>query len=125
MNDDMIPSVALSYSVVSGLMACLLFITGMFWEKNKKKSRVVLIWACLFLAGSFAGLESALWSEGYNMFDLVLNFNFPLTVYFIIWFMFIIWLFESRKERKFWVVLLILLIITSIVAMNCMNCLQL
>jgi len=119
----MIPSVALTYSLVSGLMASLLFIAGMFLEKNKKKSRVILIWACLFLAGSFAGLESALWSEGYNMFDLVLNFNFPLTVYFIIWFTFIIWLFESRKERKIWVVLLVLLIITTIFAMNCMNCL--
>ena len=121
----MIPSVALSYSIVSGLMACLLFLGGIFWEKDKKKSKIVLIWACFFLAGSFAGLESALWSEGYNMFDLVLNFNFPLTVYFIIWFAFIIWLFESRKERKVWIVLSILLIITTIIAVNCMNCLDL
>lgn len=125
MNDNMIPTVALSYSIVSGLMACLLFIVGMFWEKDKKKSKIILIWACLFLASSFAGIESALWSEGYNMFNLVLNFNFPLTAYFIIWFAFIIWLFESRKERKIWVILLILLIITTVVAMNCMNCLRL
>ena len=121
----MIPSVALSYSVVSGLMACLLFVCGMYLEKDKKKSRYILIWACLFLAGSFAGLESALWSEGYNMFDLVLRFNFPLTVYFIIWFVFIIWLFESRKERKVWIALLILLILVTLIAMNCMNCLKL
>ncbi len=120
----MILSVALSYSIVSGLMACLFFIAGMFLERDKKKSRIILIWACLFLAVSFAGLESALWSEGYNMFDLVSRFDFPLTVYFIVWFAFIIWLFESRKERKVWVVLLILLIIVSIIAMNCMNCLQ-
>ena len=121
----MIPSVALSYSLVSGLMACLLFVLGMFWEKDKKKSRNILIWACLFLAGSFAGLESALWAEGYNMFDLVLRFNFPLTVYFIIWFVFIIWLFETRKERNVWIVLLILLVLVTLVAMNCMNCINL
>jgi len=120
----MILSIALTYSIISGLMACFLFALGMFREKDKK-SRIILIWACLFLAVSFAGLESALWSEGYNMFDLISRFDFPLTVYFIIWFAFIIWLFESRKERKVWIVLLILLIIVSIIAMNCMNCLQL
>jgi hypothetical protein len=121
----MIPNVALTYSIVSGLMACLLFIGGMFFEKDKKKSKFILIWGCLFLAGSFAGIESALWSSGYNMFNLILNFNFPLTVYFIIWFTFIIWLFETRKERKVWIILLILLIVTTVIAMNCMNCLHL
>jgi hypothetical protein len=121
----MITSVALSYSIISGLMACLLFVMGLVWIKDKKKSKIILIWACLFLAVSFAGLESALWSQGYNMFDLVLNFDFPLTVYFIIWFAFIIWVFETRKERKIWIILLILLTITTVIAMNCMNCVKL
>ena len=119
----MIPDMAISFSLVSGMMACLLFILGRYTGKDKKKSRIILIWACLFLAGSFASLEYAFWLDGYNMFTLFFSFNFPLVVYFAIWFAFIIWLFESRKERKIWIILLILLIITTLIAMNCMNCL--
>lgn len=118
----MISNLALSFSIVSGMMACLLFISGMFLEKKKKKSKIILIWACLFLAGSFAGLEWAFWLEGYDMFKLVLSFRFPLLVYFGIWFAFIIWLFETRRERKVWITLLILLTIVIIIAMSCMNC---
>jgi hypothetical protein len=82
------------------------------------------LWACLFLAGSFAGLEWAFWLEGYNMFNLVFEFTFPLIVYFGVWFGFIIWLFETRKERKVWIILSILLIIVVLIAVNCMNCLK-
>lgn len=118
----MISSIALSFSIVSGVMACVLFMAGMFLEKNKKKSKILLIWACLFLAGSFAGLEWSFWLEGYNMFDLVFSFTFPLIVYFAIWFCFIIWLFESRQERKIWVMLLLILVFVTLMAVNCMNC---
>jgi len=121
----MFANLALSYSLISGIMSCLLFILGMYLEKDKKKTRIILIWACLFLASSFAGLESAFWAEGYNMFELVFEFNLPLIYYLIVWFGFIIWLFESRKERKIWVILLILLIIATIFAVNCMNCIKL
>ena len=114
----------LAYSIVAGMMACFLFILGIFLEKEKKKSRILLIWACFFLATSFTGLESAFYAEGYNIFNLVLGFNFPLVSYFAVWFIFIIWLFESRKERKIWITLLILLIITVLIAMNCMNCIR-
>jgi len=117
----MFANLALSYSLISGIMSCLLFILGMYLEKDKKKSRIILIWACLFLASSFAGLESAFWAEGYNIFELFFNLNLPLVYYFIVWFVFIIWLFESRKERKIWIILLILLIIVSIIAMNTME----
>jgi len=103
-------------------MACILFIFGMYSEKEKKKSKIILIWACLFLASSFAGLEWAFWLEGYDMFNLFFSFKFPLVVYFLIWFFFIIWLFEVRKERKIWVILLILLIAVVLIAINCMNC---
>lgn len=120
----MISNLALSFSLISGIMSCLLFISGMFLEKEKKKSRVILIWACLFLAGSFGGLEWAFWLEGYDMFKLVFSLTFPLIVYFGIWFAFIIWLFERRKERKIWIILLILLIIVILIAMSCMNCLH-
>ena len=120
----MFSNLPLAYSLIAGLMACFLFILGIFLEKEKKKSRLLLIWACLFLAGSFVGLESAFYAEGYNIFELVLNFNLPLVSYFAIWFGFIIWLFEYRKERKIWVILLILLVITVILAMNCMNCIR-
>lgn len=120
----MFTDLPLTYSIVAGIMACFLFILGIYLEKEKKKSKILLIWACFFLASSFAGLESAFYAEGYNIFEMVLSFNPPLISYFAVWFLFIIWLFESRKERKIWVILLILLIIVVIIAMNCMNCLH-
>ncbi|MDI6825989.1 MAG: hypothetical protein QMD36_02205 [Candidatus Aenigmarchaeota archaeon] len=123
-NGKMFSNLALSYSLIAGVMSCFLFTLGVFLEKEKKKSRLLLIWGCLFLASSFAGLESAFYAEGYNIFELVLKFNLPLVAYFAIWFGFIIWLFETRKERKIWIVLLILLIITVLIAMNCMNCIR-
>lgn len=120
----MFTNLPLSYSIVAGIMACFLFAIGVFLEKDKKKSRILIIWACLFLAGSFTGLESAFYAEGYNIFDMVLKLNMPLVSYFAIWFAFIIWLFESRKERKIWIILMILLIITIIIAIKCMNCIH-
>lgn len=118
----MLSYLALAYSLVAGVMSCFLLTLGIFLEKEKKKSRLLLLWGCMFLASSFVGLESAFYAEGFNIFELVLKFNFPLVVYFSIWFVFIIWVFESRKERKIWIILLILLIITVFIAMNCMNC---
>jgi len=117
----MFANIAISYSLIAGIMSSLLFIVGMYLEKDKKKSKIILIWACLFLASSFAGLESAFWAEGYNIFELVFGLNFPLDYYFIVWLGFIIWLFESRKERKIWIILLILLIIATIFAINTME----
>jgi len=117
-------NILIGYSIISGVMASLLIIFSLFFEKNRKKSRNLLIWAVLFLAGSFAVSENAFWQEGYNLFSLVLNFNFPLVVFFAIWFGFLIWIFEMRKERKIWIILLILLIITVIIAVNCMNCIR-
>lgn len=119
----MLSNLALSFSIISGIMACFLFFIGLT-SREKKKARILLLWACLFLASSFAGLEWAFWFEGYNLFNLVLKPTFPLVVYFGVWFVFIIWLFESRKERLIWVMLLILLIIVVLIAMNCMNCLN-
>ena len=118
----MFTNLALSYCLIAGFMSSLLFIFGMYLEKDKKKSRIIMIWACLFLASSLAGLESAFWAEGYNIFELFFKLNLPLVSYIIVWFGFIIWLFESRKERKIWIILLVLLIIVTIFAMNCMDC---
>ena len=111
-------------SLISGLMGCLLIILTLFFEKNKKRARILLIWACLFLAASFATTESAFWYEGYNIFELVLNLGMPLIAYFGIWFAFIVWIFETRKERKIWIILFILLVITVLIAMNCMDCIR-
>jgi hypothetical protein len=119
----MLSNLALSFSIVAGVMSCLLFVLGIYLEKEKRKSRILLLWACLFLASSFVSLEWAFWLEGYNMLKLVFEFTFPLVVYFTVWFAFIIWVFESRKERKVWIVLGILLIIAVVIAINCMNCL--
>ena len=114
----------LVYSAIAGFMSILLILFTIFFEKNKKKSRVLLIWSVLFLASSFATSEYALWVDGYNLFDMVFGFNFPLIVYFGVWFVFLVWLFESRGERKIWIILLILLIIVVLIAINCMNCIK-
>jgi hypothetical protein len=96
----------------------------LFFEKDKKRSRVLLIWAIAFLFSAFITSEYAFWVEGYNLFELVFSFNFPLIVFFVIWIAFIIWLFETRKERKIWVILLVLMVIGIIIAVNCMNCIS-
>ena len=120
----MIQDIIISYSLVAGIMASLLLVFSLFLEKNKKRSRILLVWSVLFLASSFAMSEYAFWLEGYNLFELVFSFNFPLVVYFAIWFAFLIWIFESRRERKIWIILFILLIITLIIATSCMNCIS-
>lgn len=114
----------LAYSIIAGVFSALLFIFTIFFEKDKKKSRNLLLWAVLFLASSFATSEHAFWQEGYNLFNLVFGFNFPLIVYFLVWFAFIVWLFETRKERKTWIALLILLVIVVLIAISCMNCIK-
>ena len=119
-----IQNIILVYAVLSGMMSIALTVFTIFFEKDKKRSRTLLIWAALFLASSFAVTEYAFWIEGYNLFTFVLLFNFPLVVFFATWFTFLIWLFESRGERRVWVLLLVLLVIVVLIAMNCMNCLN-
>jgi len=112
------------YALLSGIMSISLFVFTMFFEKDKKKSRILFIWSVLFLASSFGVSEYALWTEGYNLFEMIFKFNFPLIAYFCIWFAFLIWLFESRGERKVWVALLVILLVVIVIAMNCMNCIR-
>jgi hypothetical protein len=117
----MLTNIILVYSLLAGVFAALLFAFTLFFGKEKKKSRNYLIWAVLFLASSFLATEYAFWLEGYNLFEFAPK-SFPLIFYFGIWFAFIVWLFESRKERKVWIIFLILLIIAILVATSCMNC---
>jgi len=119
-----VTEILLIYSVLAGIFSILLFTFTLFFEKDKKKSKNLLIWAVLFLAASFATTEYAFWLEGVYLFDLIFKFNFPLISYFTIWLAFIIWLFESRKERTIWVILAIALVLLTIVALNCPNCIR-
>jgi len=120
-----IANIILIYSLLAGIMSVLLTIFTMFFEKDKKRSRVLLIWSVLFLASAFAMTEYAFWLEGYNLFTFVLGFNFPLLVFFGVWFAFIVWLFESRGERKIWILLFVLLILVILIATSCMDCVKL
>lgn len=119
-----ITDILLVYSFLAGIFSILLFIFTLFFEKDKKRSKFLLIWAVLFLAASFAASEYAFWVEGVYLFDLIFKFNFPLIAYFTIWFAFIIWLFESRKERAIWIILAIALVLLTVVALNCPNCIK-
>lgn len=117
-------TIILGYSIVAGVMASILIALTLFFEKDRKKSRLMLIWAVLFLAASFATSEYALWQEGYDLFRTVFSFNFPLIVFFGVWFAFLVWVFETRKERKIWIILAVLLVIAVIVAVSCMDCIR-
>ncbi|MBI4010277.1 MAG: hypothetical protein HY361_03765 [Candidatus Aenigmarchaeota archaeon] len=119
-----ITDILLVYSMLAGIFSISLFIFTLFFEKDKKKSKALIIWAVLFLAASFAATEYAFWLEGVYLFDLIFKFTFPLISYFTIWFAFIVWLFESRKERSIWIIFAIALIILTIVALNCPNCIR-
>ena len=119
-----ITEILLIYSVLAGVFSISLFIFTLFFEKNKSRSKILFIWAVLFLVASFAATEYAMWLEGVYLFDLIFKFTFPLISYFTIWFAFIVWLFESRKERNIWIIFAIALIILTIVALNCPNCIR-
>ncbi len=119
-----ITDILIVYSLLAGFFSIALFIFTLFFEKDKKKSRALFIWAILLLAAAFAASEYALWLEGVYLFDLVFKFNFPLISYFTIWFAFIIWLFESRKERNVWIIFAVALALLTIVALNCPDCIK-
>jgi len=116
--------VELVYSLLAGIMSVALTIVGAFFEKDRKRGTRTLVWAALFLAVAFGVSENALWNQGYNLFTVVLSFNFPLVAFFCVWFAFLAWLFEERGERKVWVILLVALVALTVIAMNCMNCLS-
>jgi len=119
-----VTEILLIYSVLAGIFSILLFIFTLYSEKDKKKSKNLLIWAVLFLAAAFAATEYAFWLEGFYLFDIISKFNFPLLSYFVIWFAFIVWLFESMKERTIWVIFAIALVLLTIAALNCPNCIR-
>jgi len=114
--------VELVYALLAGMMSVALTIVGAHFEKDRKRGTKILVWAALFLAISFGMTENALWNEGYNLFELVFSFNFPLVAFFLVWFAFLAWMLESRGERKIWVALLLALIAIVAIAVNCMNC---
>lgn len=114
-----------SLSLLAGIMAVMLFAFSLFVEKNKRRSRNFLIWAVLFLAAAFAAAENAMWREGIYLFYItILRPSFPIVSYFAIWFAFVIWIFETRRERKLWVLFLVLLIILSLAALACPDCIR-
>lgn len=119
-----ITNIMIVYSLLAGIFSILIFIFTLFFEKNKTRSKILLIWAVLFFAASIAATEYALWLEGAYLFDIIFKFNFPLISYFIIWFAFIVWLFENRKERMIWIVFAIALVLLTIMALNCPNCIR-
>jgi peptidoglycan/LPS O-acetylase OafA/YrhL len=109
----------LVFSLISGFMACMLIVFTLFFEKNKKKSRILLIWSVVFLAAHFTTMEYAFWLEGYNIVSFIPT---TLIFYFASWALFLFWLFESRKERKIWIILLVLLAIGILIIATCETC---
>jgi hypothetical protein len=112
----------LVYALLAGIMSVALTIVGAYFEKDRERGTRTLVWAALFLGIAFGVSENALWNGGYNLFEMVLSFNFPLVAFFGVWFAFLAWLFESRGERRIWILLLVALVILVVIAVNCMNC---
>ena len=113
---------ALAIALIAGGMSITLFHTALRHPqgKTKKDVRNILVWSILFLGASFGGIEWAFFLLGYNLFTF---FAFPLIAFFAVWFAFIIWTFEMRKERRVWIAFFIALIALITIAVNCMNCL--
>lgn len=111
--------VAIAMALLSGIMAVVLFYLGM--TKNSDK---ILVWAVVFLGAALGMFEWSFWLVGEDMFRLFFAFAFPLVAWFLVWFAFIIWIFEEQKRRDIWIVFLIILIILTIIAVNCMDCLH-
>ena len=111
---------ALAIALIAAGMSIMLFHSAHRHGKGKKETRNILVWAVLFLGAAFGGLEWSFYLLGYNLFTF---FAFPLIAFFAIWFAFIIWTFEVRKERRVWAAFLISLAVLTVIAFNCMNCL--
>jgi len=111
------PLISTAMFLVAGFMSIMLFYLGINRNSNK-----VLVWAVIFLGAAFGALEWAFWLNGYNMFQLFFGFLFPLVAWFLVWFAFIIWLFEEQERREIWLMFLALLVLIATIAMNCMNC---
>jgi len=112
-------NIIVSYSLLAGLMSILLIVFTLFFEKNRKRSRTLLVWAMVFLVAHFALTEYAFWLEGYNILSFVLTT--PI-FYFGAWVAFLFWLFETRRERKIWIILLILGIVAVLILLFCELC---
>ncbi|TAL48151.1 hypothetical protein EPN87_01220 [archaeon] len=120
----MLTDVVLMMALLAGILSIALFTFTIFFEKNKRRSKILLVWATLFLAAAFVAIEYASWINGYFLFNIIPQFNFPLLAYFGIWFVFVAWLFESIGERKVWLILLATLLIVTVIALNCPNCVR-
>lgn len=112
----------LVFALLAGIMSVALTVVGAYFEKDRKRGTKTLIWAALFLGIAFGVSENALWNGGYDLFEMVFSFNFPIVMFFGVWFAFLAWLFESRGERKIWILLLVALIVLVVAAVNCMDC---
>lgn len=112
---------ALAIAMIAGGMSIMLFhVAFRHAGKGKGEARNILVWAVFFLGASFGGLEWSFYLLGYNLF---LFFAFPLIAFFAVWFAFIVWTFEVRKERRVWLAFLVALAALTAIAFNCMNCL--
>ncbi len=114
----MIFTVGLTYSIIAALISIYFLDVAL-----KKGSKDMLLLSLLFVLVSWSGIEWTLWLLGYNLFELVLRPIVPLTSFFVAWTLAIIYIAETRFERKYWVLFLVLIYIISIIAVNCMDCL--
>jgi D-alanyl-lipoteichoic acid acyltransferase DltB (MBOAT superfamily) len=110
-------NIIVAHSMLAGLLAVLLIVFTIFFEK--KRSRTLLLWAMVFLIAHFTLTEYAFWLEGYNVLSFVLT---TPGFYFGAWAAFLLWLFESRGERKVWIALLVLAVLAVLILLFCPWC---
>ncbi|MBI2584093.1 MAG: hypothetical protein HYW25_05480 [Candidatus Aenigmarchaeota archaeon] len=114
----MLWALALAIAGIAGVAAIALYYKGL--NEKGRRGIILLIWATLFLGASMGGIEWAFYLLGYNLFTF---FAFPLFAYLIVWFAFVVWVFESRGQRKIWLAFLAAVILLTIIALACTNCL--
>lgn len=111
-----------SFSVVSGILAALLF--REIFRNKFRNSRQLYMLALLMSTACFSGLEWGLWLDGQDMFELIAYPAVPLDFFFAAWIGFSIWIGEKTNERKIAIYWLVLLAAVFVIASYCMNCVR-
>ena len=114
----MLAQVGLTYSIISGILSILLILHSI-----KNKSEKMFLFSLLFLIVSWSGIEWSLWTNKYNLFEMVFEPIVPLASYFVSWTVFTIYLSEKYFRRRDWVFFLIVVLFIIAISSFCMNCL--
>jgi len=114
----MFSEIGILYSLIAGILSILLIFYAL-----RKKSEEFFVFSLVFLLISWSGIEWSLWTQGYNLFELLAEPIVPLLSYFVGWGVFVIYLSEKYFKRRDWIAFLIIVLVIIGIASVCMDCL--